>query len=193
MRKAAARRLAIDISGSSVMRMLIASYFMALSLGLFQGAEIARLAAPFLPENLATIVMGALVFVLAAMVMTGFHRRSAALVLALVIFWASYLTMFAATAAEDIGAFWRDLALIGGLMLTYNDPEDTALGSPLRFLRRLPNGDTFVSHRAIISEKPHSHTPRAIFRANRRKSKPMISEPRDEAPYREDFDLVRAS
>lgn len=98
-----------------IARVLIVSYFFALATGQISGTEIVRLASPFLPEASALLVMRGIVLVLAGMVLIGFHRWAAALVLSLVIFWSSYLTLFA---GGQIGAFWRDLALIGGLFLT---------------------------------------------------------------------------
>ena len=56
------------------------------------------------------------------MVLIGVGRRVAALLLSLLLFWASYLTMYM---GNDLGAFWRDLALIGGLLLTV-DLKNTA-------------------------------------------------------------------
>ena len=104
-----------SFAASQVTRILILSYFTALALGLINGAELTRLAAPFLPEDIAFYVMGALVLCLTGLVLIGILRRPAALVLSLVLYWASYMTMYA---TGDIAGFWRDLALIGGLLIS---------------------------------------------------------------------------
>ncbi len=103
-----------SLAASQTARILIVSYFIALAFGLIQGAEIKRLASPFLSESNAGIAMGAIVIGLCALVLIGVFRRPAALVLSLVVFWASYMTLFA---QGDINGFWRDLALIGGLLI----------------------------------------------------------------------------
>ena len=98
-----------------ITRILILSYFVALALGLIRGADMTRLLTPFLPMDWAVNVMRFYVLTLTGMVLFGVFRRPAALVLAISLFWASYMTMFA---AGDITGFWRDLALIGGLLVS---------------------------------------------------------------------------
>ena len=110
-------------NGHSAIRLLIVSYFMALALGLIQGTDLAVLAVPFMPPLVAKIVSGLGVLGLSAMILFGFHRRMAALLLAIVLFWCSYLASVSPAGIEDIGSFWRDLALIGALLLTYADAE----------------------------------------------------------------------
>ena len=105
------------ISANVITRLLIVSYFIAVALGLIPGAEISRMAEPFLAPELATYLMRFIVFLLAGMVLFGIYRRPAALVLALVVFWNSYISLYS---GGEIGSFWRDLALIGGLLLTAN-------------------------------------------------------------------------
>ena len=114
------------ISAQFVTRLLIISYFVAVALGLIVGIDVARLAEPFLPELMARYLMRAVVLTLCGMVLFDVLRRPAALVLALIVFWASYITLYS---GGEIGPFWRDLALIGGLLLTANitDYADRAL------------------------------------------------------------------
>lgn len=105
------------ISAQVVTRLLIVSYFVAVALGQITAMDVSRLAETFLPQAQANLVMCGLILALSAMVLFGFFRRPAALVLALIVFWSSYLTLFS---GGDIESFWRDLALIGGLLLTAN-------------------------------------------------------------------------
>ena len=100
---------------SHITRLLILSYFVALAIGWIEGAEFNRLATPFLPEPHATYFMGTMVLILCFMVLIGMFRRPAALLLAMTLFWAGYVTMFA---TGDLTGFWRDLALIGGLLMS---------------------------------------------------------------------------
>ncbi len=100
-----------------VTRLIIVSYFVAVALNIIPGVEVARLADPFMPELYAHYTMRTFVLTLCGMVLFGVWRRAAALVLALVVFWTSYITLYS---GGDLGAFWRDLALIGALLLAAN-------------------------------------------------------------------------
>ena len=64
---------------------------------------------------------------MAYLVMIGVWLRGSALLLGTVTFWASYLKMIELGMEHELGAFWRDLALIAALMLTYcdRDPRDS--------------------------------------------------------------------
>lgn len=105
------------ISAQVITRLLIVSYFVAIALGQITAMDVSRMAETFLPPAQASFVMNGLILTLSFMILFGFFRRPAALVLALIVFWSSYLTLFSGGGIE---AFWRDLALIGGLLLTAN-------------------------------------------------------------------------
>ena len=104
-----------QIDPASLTRLLVVSFFIALSLGLIQGVEVRLLASPFLPAPYDDYSMRALVLVLSLMTLFNIVRKRAALILALVVFWPSYMVLFA---GGDVSAFWRDLALIGGLIMS---------------------------------------------------------------------------
>lgn len=104
-------------SAQFVTRLIIVSYFVAVALNIIPGIEIARLANPFMPDIYAHYTMRTIVLTLSGMVLFGVWRRAAALVLALVVFWTSYITLYS---GGELGAFWRDLALIGALLLAAN-------------------------------------------------------------------------
>jgi uncharacterized membrane protein YphA (DoxX/SURF4 family) len=101
---------------------LIASYFMATAVGSIPGADTGALLAPLLNEPLSRVVAGSIVFTLATMVLIGKQTRLAALLLGLLTFYASYLHMVQMGIDHVLGAFWRDMALIAALMLTYGGP-----------------------------------------------------------------------
>ena len=175
----AALRASHVFSGHSAIRLLIVSYFMALALGIIKGTDLAVLAAPFMPEVLANFVSGFGVLCLSAMILFGFHRRLAALLLAIILFWCSYLASVSPAGLEDIGSFWRDLALIGALLLTYAEAEGDTLAAAYG---TLPQGGQFAtdsegeqtpSSQATLSQSSNDSTPKALFR--------------------EDFEIVRAS
>ena len=142
MRKAAARSSTKFQSGNSVVRLLIVSYFMALAIGLIPGTDVTVLAEPFMPWLSARILTGTIVFTLACLILVGIQRRAAALLLAIVLFWASYIVMLSAEGAHIVAGFWRDLALIGALILTYADTEDATQNDAAAVLSYLPVGAT---------------------------------------------------
>jgi len=156
-------------AANHITRILILSYFLALAGGLISGAQFSRLAAPFLPDPLAFYVTSAIVVLLSGMILFGFFRRRAALILALILFWASYMTMFA---TGDLTGFWRDLALMAGLLMS------AGVGNGFSISRRaLSETEEDLDVPRIIS------TPLPAFEAPERR--PSVSR------FREDLTLAR--
>lgn len=155
------------ISPRGIMRLLVISYFIAMSLGWIGGTQMIDFMIPILPDGLATMLMRGLILFLSVLVLTGFGRRHAALVLALVVFFSSYTTLYS---GGDIGAFWRDLALIGALLMTadFATPKDEDIDWDLS-----------------------EHEPKSA----RVPSQPPMSPvtPLDDQPFREDLDIARAT
>jgi len=56
-------------------------------------------------------------FVAAFSIIIGLQTRLAAGLLALYLFWSSYILNYSPGNVDAIGAFWSDLAMIGGLLL----------------------------------------------------------------------------
>ena len=123
MRVNAADIFSFEFSTTSVTRLLVVSYFFAMGSGFIDGVDVSVLAAPFVSQSMAEYITAGIVIVLSSMVLLGFFRRAAALLLALVVFWASYLTMVVQSGPEQIATFWRDIALIGALLLTYGEAK----------------------------------------------------------------------
>lgn len=129
-------RAASAPNGYTLIRILIASYFVAFALQIIPGTEVAVLLRPFLSDVSALMIANAAVLASAVAIVVGWQRRAAALLLALMLFWASYLCMIEQP-EKGLGGFWRDLALIGALMLTYADTEARG-NDALTFIRHLP-------------------------------------------------------
>ena len=96
-----------------VTRIVITLYFAILAMGYIDGADLARLAYPLLDQPAADYLSQGIVLTLCAMVLFGAFRRQAGIVLGFIVFAAIYKTMFA---SGDIVGFWRDFALVMGLM-----------------------------------------------------------------------------
>lgn len=147
----------LNQSGQNIVRILIASYFIAVSLGMIPGTDGSVLAQQVFPDPAAKYIGNTVVFTLAYLVMMGIWLRPAALLLALTMFWSSYIANFGTDNTLDIGDFWRDLALIGALILTYaqSGPRATSRRAMLRWTpkARQIKPDKTVMPRRIASAK----------------------------------------
>ncbi len=114
-------------NAQTLLRCLISSYFIAGAIGLIPGIDLLPLTERLLPPALSGPISATTIFVLAYMVMIGIWLRGAALLLGILTFWASYLRMMEQGMGTDLGVFWRDLALIGALMLTYSRSRGNSL------------------------------------------------------------------
>lgn len=156
-----ADRITLNATAQNLLRIVIASYFLAVGLNLIPGTNLTILADQILPTHVAAPLSAMAVFALAFLVMVGLYMRPAALVLGLMTLFASYLRMIELGVADELGTFWRDLVLIAALMLTYaeNAPRDYRMRSAIRrkvIPRRIAPGD---AARAVRSPAPAPATP----------------------------------
>ncbi len=106
-------------SAQNLSRILVASYFIAVALNLIDGTMGHALAQWVVPADYVALTASAVIFTLAFLVMIAVWLRPAALLLAIVVFWSGFMALLGPDAARSLDAFWRDLALIGALFLTY--------------------------------------------------------------------------
>jgi len=99
-------------------RVLIASFFIGKAVGLVadpngmgQYLIIGQAQSYLMWPNIA------FEFLAAFSIMIGLQTRLSSALLALYLFWSSFVLNYAPGNVEAISEFWRDLALIGGLML----------------------------------------------------------------------------
>lgn len=122
-------------TGQQAIRLLISSYFIGAATGVvpyLAGHDLARI---LVGADLAPMAFTAFLFTTAWLVLIGRGARGAALLLALFVFWAGYLASFGPDRSMAFHEFWRDLALIGGLLLTYSTP---VLNAPLEAAKTGP-------------------------------------------------------
>jgi uncharacterized membrane protein YphA (DoxX/SURF4 family) len=211
-------RLMLSATGANLIRILIASYFLALGAGVIPGSDISALFAAVLPAPYAGLLAGGIVFALAYMVLIGFWLRPAALLLALVVFWSSYISVSHLGFADQLGGFWRDMALIAALILTYaeTDPRARSRRSAFRSVRtprRLIGHEEMVMPRRVFSAQtpkapviPFRPAPKdAASGVSNAPAKDAVSPARLTAPralstpdiavnvFRDDFDIARVS
>ncbi|MFV0336023.1 MAG: hypothetical protein ACK5JR_18360 [Tropicimonas sp.] len=120
-------RIVLGPNAQNLLRIIIASYFIAGAIGVIPGCDLTPLFGQVLPEGAADIAASVTVFVLAYLVMIGIRLRAAALLLGILTFWASYIRLMEVGIEAGLGTFWRDLALIASLMLTYAIPDQDAI------------------------------------------------------------------
>lgn len=164
-----ADRITLNATAQNLLRIVIASYFLAVGLNLIPGTNLTILAEQVLPTHVATPFSAMVVFALAFLVMIGLYMRPAALVLGLMTLFASYLQMIELGVADELGTFWRDLVLIAALMLTYseNAPRDYRMRSAIR--RK-------VTPRRIAPSE-HAHTARPAAQVTARAPAPAATVP----------------
>lgn len=200
MKALAKDRITLTATGANLIRILIASYFLALGAGVIPGTDVSALFAAVLPAPYAGLLAGGIVFVLAYLVLIGAWLRPAALLLALVMFWSSYISVSHMGFAEQLGGFWRDMALIAALILTYAETDPRARSRrgafrSVRAPRRLTLRDEMVTPRRVHAPG----APKAPVIPFRPAPKAAVeTAPQDRASegvnvFRDDFDVARVS
>lgn len=99
-------------------RMVIGSYFIAKSSGLILDSGTAEIvfSSGTIPGYL---ILGSLVleFIAAFFVLIGYQTAMSAGVLALYVFWTSFIFNYIPGDMDAISIFWKDLAMVGGLIM----------------------------------------------------------------------------
>ena len=114
----------VSRNAHQVVRLLIASYFIAAATGAVPFESGWALALMLVPAHFADAAVSTFVFTCAFLILIGFQIRAAALLLALFLFWSSFTASFGPLRSIGFADFWRDLVLIGALLLTYiNGPH----------------------------------------------------------------------
>lgn len=113
-----------SVAGHHVMRLLITSYFIAMAGGLIPTGNGHALMGAVFPAGYEGLAFSAFVFTTAYLILLVKRVRTAALLLSLYVFWSGYIANFAPGNTLDLKEFWRDIAMIGGLLLTYSKRDD---------------------------------------------------------------------
>ncbi len=163
-------------SGLNLLRIVLASYFIALSLGLIEGTNTTLILHHAASPKIADFAANTSVFLLAYLVLMGMWLRPAALLLGTFVLAASAYATFVYHPPQLMSDFWRDIALVSGLMMTYL--QTSSRGTRRRaMLRRLP--------RARKVQPGVTVTPRRVAPLSARKDstqRPVITFPANDAP-----------
>lgn len=167
MSQGTVNRVTFDAAAHTALRVMIASYFLAVSLNLIPGTDLGLLFAVVLPEPYSGAIAAGLIFLFSFMIMIGMAMRLAALMIALITFFSSYLTMVQMGVQNELGSYWRDIALIAALLLTYSEPKFGAARSRKVLHRKIvPRRIDAILKRATLHEPEMPD-----FRSNRKARK----------------------
>jgi hypothetical protein len=146
------RRLA-DHTGLNLIRLIIGSYFMAISLGLVQGVDHRAIFAPIFGAQTGDLIGTTVLFAISAAFMSGLYLRTTSLMLALFVLTSSLIETFIAFQPQNISAFWRDLTLMCGVLLSYYSlkPADMQRASLVgrRYISRVVKTSEQVTPRRV--------------------------------------------
>ena len=101
----------------AIIRVLIASYFLATATGLILEPGSRTFFDGVLPADSAAFATTMYLFVTAFAIMVGKLVRPASLLLALYIFWSAFVHFELGSSPAALGSFWRDMALLGAVLL----------------------------------------------------------------------------
>ncbi len=110
----------LDHTGLNLIRIVVGSYFLAISMGLISGFEPMALFIAFLDPLYADLAGTMTLFSLTVVYMTGYQLRLSCLALALFVLASSLAQNFVYLQSGTISDFWRDLTLVCAVLLSYS-------------------------------------------------------------------------
>ncbi|MEO3414163.1 hypothetical protein AAFO92_05855 [Roseovarius sp. CAU 1744] len=167
----------LNQTGLNLIRIVIGSYFAAVSLDLITGIDQKALFLPFVPMIAADVIGSTLLLLTSLAFMTGFYLRPTALILALFIFGSSLVQNFLLAPVEDISAFWRDVTLVCAIILNYSNMNrhelrraDLMRRRRIARVRKIPVYSAEVTPRRITPDAPQKPQPK-------REARPVLQMP----------------
>lgn len=178
------------VSTIGIARLLITSYFIALGFGLIEGTNVGVLLIPISLQAAEGALPGAFLVALASMILFGVFRSYATIALALMVFWASYLTMMVQPGNTHVAGFWRDVALIVGVLLAHDKPASSTAFGPFGFARRSSSVERLPDPVSPI-EKPSATNTQTRQDFDHSPQRPAHPRRVRTEIYRQDFEVVR--
>ncbi|MDJ0826623.1 MAG: hypothetical protein QNJ16_14065 [Rhodobacter sp.] len=136
----------------AIVRILIASYFLAMATGLVFDPASRTFLDPILPHDQAQFVTTVYLYLTAFAIMVGVLVRPAALLLAVYMFWSGFL-FYDLNSAAALNDFWRDMALLGAILMIA--VTEQGAGAQVRVWRR-----KIAPRRVGVPAQDQPHTPR---------------------------------
>ena len=150
----------LDHTGLNLIRIVIGSYFMAISLNLIEGFDPSALFTPLADDRTARLAGMGVLFTLSVVFMSGVALRIAALALALFILCSSFAQNVLGPEPLPMSSFWRDLALVCAVLMSYSTLRRQELRKAALIMRRraarLKRGkfSTVTPRRVTVRNRP---------------------------------------
>lgn len=155
----------VDQIGINLLRIVTGTFFMAVALDLVDGLDPAILFRPLMSPGLGEAAGAIALLTLAIWFMLGTALRLAALSLALFVLASSFTANFIAAPVEDLSAFWYDLTLCCGVLLSYLTLDERRLRRASVFARPGQSRQGAGQHRVQPRRVAPDATPKAAKRA----------------------------
>ncbi len=154
----------LDHTGLNLIRIVVGSYFVAISMGLISGFEPTALfivySNPVLADLLGTMVL----FSLTVIYMTGWQLRLSCLALALFVLSSSLVQNFLLSQAGTISDFWRDLTMVCAVLLSYSSLRRSEIRKAALIGRHRIAGPRRLGHKIVPRRVTLDDTARATSR-----------------------------
>jgi uncharacterized membrane protein YphA (DoxX/SURF4 family) len=148
-------------------RLLVASYFLAVGFGLVPGTGLQGLTGLILPEPAANLLAGIVVLVIACMILADRWVLISALSLSTLLFVSSYVTMVQIGVVDELGQFWRDIALIGALLLAHTLPKQAPESEPVKIFSKPGLGRGVVGEMVPAELRLNARHSLSVWRSTR--------------------------
>ncbi|MEQ9258050.1 MAG: hypothetical protein RIG84_03025 [Roseovarius sp.] len=132
----ATREPRLNHKGINLIRIVIGSYFLAISLGLITGFDTSVMFKTTMAEGTARLAGTMVLFILAVSYMAGILLRQSCLMLAIFVLSSSICENFIFGQNQGIGPFWRDLVLVCAVLLSYSTLRRSEFRKAALVLRR---------------------------------------------------------
>ncbi|MBJ3762979.1 DoxX family protein [Maribius pontilimi] len=157
-----------------VIRILIGSYFLA-SIGLIDNFGSVDILSALVPERVAQVFTASVLYATSLSVMLGLFVRPAALILAIFFFWSSFIQHSATFSFHNLTEFWRDMALVGSvLLIAATTPSSVRLRLKRKTPRRVRVGTNPFDGRTTLGQAANTVVKPGLSRARPR---PQTEEP----------------
>ncbi|MEM9971094.1 MAG: hypothetical protein AAF762_08345 [Pseudomonadota bacterium] len=158
-------------AGHMVVRLLVTFYTVASATGLLSGTDLSILLTPFMDASLASTLTAIVVSLLSFLILAAIKRRAMALLLAVIFLWASYFAILGPAAGDLSSNHWRDMIVVGALLLIYADSahENQNDFIALRYILRHPSKITSAMRASEMRRDPQTNlntrrTSQTLFR-----------------------------
>ncbi|MEL7258658.1 MAG: hypothetical protein AAFN80_12560 [Pseudomonadota bacterium] len=154
----------LDHTGLNLIRIVVGSYFLAISMGLISGFEPTALFVAYSNPMTADLIGTMLLFSLTVVYMTGWQLRLSCLALALFVLSSSLVQNFLLVQTGTISDFWRDLTMVCAVLLSYSSLRRSELRKAALVGRHRITGPRSLRHKIVPRRVTLNETARSTSR-----------------------------